>query len=251
MVENPPPPLEPVTEDWERALVVVAHPDDVEFGAAAAVARWTEQGKSVVYCMVTSGEAGIDSLPPEQCREVRIAEQVESARVVGVETVEFLGLPDGGLEFGVALRRAIAGQVRRHRPDILITGNFRETWGGSTPNQADHVAVGRAALHAAQDAGNRWLYPEQLVGPDAVEPWGDVRQVWAAGSPDARHGVDTTATFDRGVASLEAHAAYIEGLGWKDFDAAEFLEGMSRPTGSRLGVTHATTFEVFTMAFGE
>src|SRR4051812_23470206 len=127
----PPSPLEAVDESWDRALVVVAHPDDVEFGAAAAVARWTDQGKSVVYCMVTSGEAGIDGMPPDECRVVRTAEQVESGRVVGVDTVEFLGLPDGVLEYGVALRREIAAVVRRHRPEIVITNNFRESWGGS------------------------------------------------------------------------------------------------------------------------
>ena len=83
--------LEPLPEDWERALCVVAHPDDLEFGAAAAVARWTGQGKEVVYCMVTSGEAGIDGIAPDECRAVREAEQVESARIVGVSDVEFLG----------------------------------------------------------------------------------------------------------------------------------------------------------------
>ncbi|WP_375000054.1 PIG-L deacetylase family protein [Aeromicrobium sp. CTD01-1L150] len=251
MTSQAPEPLAPVAEDWQRALVVVAHPDDVEFGAAAAVARWTDQGKSVVYCMVTSGEAGIDGMHPDEARDVRIAEQIESARIVGVDTVEFLGLPDGTVEFGVPLRRAIAEQIRLHRPDIVITNNFRETWGGSAPNQADHIAVGRAALHAAQDAGNRWIYPEQLVGDAAPTPWGDVQQVWAAASPDGAHGVDITGTFERGVASLEAHHAYIDGLGWENFDAGEFLEGMSRHAGSRLGVTHATTFEVFTLAFGE
>ncbi len=240
-------PLEHVTENWDRALVVVAHPDDVEFGAAAAVARWTDQGKTVVYCMVTSGEAGIDGLPPEECREVRIGEQIESARIVGVDEVEFLGLPDGVVEGGVPLRRVIAEQVRRHRPDVVITLNFRETWGGSTPNQSDHVVVGRAALHAAQDAGNRWIFPEQLSGDDALQPWGGVREVWAASSPDATHGVDTSATFERGVASLEAHRAYIDGLGWEDFDAATFLAGMSHPTGERLGTEHGVGFEVFTL----
>ena len=79
MVLEPPSPLKPVTEDWERALCVVAHPDDLEFGTAAAVARWTRQGKQVVYCMVTSGEAGIDGMPPEESREVREAEEIESA----------------------------------------------------------------------------------------------------------------------------------------------------------------------------
>lgn len=249
MADDAPAPLTPLDEDWERALVVVAHPDDVEFGAAAAVARWTDQGKTVVYCMVTSGEAGIDALPPDECRTVREAEQVESARVVGVDVVEFLGFPDGVVEPTIVLRAAIAEQVRRHRPDVVVTGNHHDTWGGSSPNQADHVAVGRATIHAVQDAGNRWIHREQLT--DGLEPWGDVRQVWVAGSPVAGHGVDTTATFDRGVASLEAHRAYIDGLGWEHFDAAEFLEGMSRPTGSRLGVTHGAAFEVVSMTWGE
>lgn len=243
------PALEHVDEGWERALVVVAHPDDVEFGTAAAVARWTEQGKAVTYVMVTSGEAGIDAMEPEECRRVRMGEEIASAAAVGVDTVEFLGFPDGIVELGLPLRRAIAEQVRRHRPDIVITGNFRETWGGSTPNQADHVAVGRAVLYACADAGNRWIFSEQLL--DGLEPWGDVRQVWAAGSPRSAHGVDTTHTFDRGVASLAEHRAYIDGLGWENFDPAEFLEGMSRPTGSRLGVTHGAAFEVFSMTWGE
>ncbi len=249
MSDVSPTPLQPVEENWDRALVVVAHPDDVEFGAAAAVARWTRQGKTVVYCMVTSGEAGIDALEPDECRRVREAEQIESARVVGVDDVEFLGFPDGVVEFGVPLRAAIAEQIRRHRPDVVITGNHHDTWGGSAPNQADHIAVGRAVIHATQDAGNRWLHREQLAG--GLEPWGDVRTILVAGSPHATHAVDTTDTFTDGVASLEAHRAYIDGLGWEHFDAAEFLEGMSRPTGARLGTTHAAAFERISMTWGE
>ena len=236
-----PGPLQPLDEDWERALVV-------GFGAAAAIAPWTDQGKTVVYCMVTSGEAGIDVLDPERCRLVREAEQVESARIVGVDIVEFLGLPDGVVEYGVPLRAAIAQQVRRHRPDIVITGNHHPTWGGTTPNQPDHIAVGRAVIDAVQDAGNRWIHRDQLG--HGLESWGDTTQVWVAGSPVAGHAVDTTDTFDRGVASLEAHRAYIDGLGWQDFDAAEFLESMSRPTGSRLGTTHAAAFEVIGLTWG-
>ena len=204
-------PLEPLPEDWTRALAVVAHPDDMEFGSAAAVARWTGQGKEVVYCMVTSGEAGIDSMDPEKSRTVREAEEIESARIVGVSDVEFLRQPDGILEYGLPLRREICAVVRKHRPEIVITGNFHEIVGGRMVNQADHIATGRAVVDAVRDAGNRWVFPEQLAA--GVEPWGGVRQIWVGGSDRAQHGVDTTDTFDAGVASLAAHAAYIEGLG--------------------------------------
>ena len=243
-----PPPLEPVDENWQTALCVVAHPDDMEFGAAAAVARWTGQGKRVVYAMVTSGEAGIDAMHPDEARRVREAEQVESARIVGVEEVEFLGLPDGILEYGVELRRAIAAVVRRHRPDVVVTNNFRDTWGGRNLNQADHIATGKATLDAVRDAGNRWVFPEQLT--DGTGPWGGVREVWAASSPQAGHAVDITETFETGVASLVAHRAYIDGLGWADFDPDEFLQSVSRPTGARLGVRHGVSFEVFPMGWG-
>ncbi|WP_181312743.1 PIG-L deacetylase family protein [Nocardioides campestrisoli] len=243
------PELTPLPEDWTRMLCVVAHPDDLEFGAAAAVARWTGQGKQVVYCMVTSGEAGIDALPPQECRAVRETEQVESARIVGVDTVEFLGLPDGVLEYGVELRQAIAAMVRRHQPEIVVTGNFRDTWGGRNLNQADHIATGRAVLDAVRDAGNRWVFHDQVA--QGLQPWGGVREVWAFGSPQAGHAVDTTETFDAGVASLEAHAAYIQGLGWENWDPREFLEGMARSAGGALGVTFAAPFEVFPMGWGD
>jgi LmbE family N-acetylglucosaminyl deacetylase len=233
--------LEPVAEDWQKALAVVAHPDDLEFGTAAAIARWTAQGKEIVYVLLTSGEAGIDGIAPAECGPLREAEQIESARIVGVSAVEFLGQPDGTIEYGVALRRLIAEAVRRHQPEIVITNNFRETWDGDVLlNQQDHMATGRATLDAVRDAANRWIFP------DVGERWAGVRQVWAAGSPLSKHGVDTTETFEVGVDSLRAHKAYIEGLNWPHFDPAEFLEGVSRTAGTRLGTTFATAFEVFT-----
>ncbi|MGW8565443.1 PIG-L deacetylase family protein [Isoptericola sp. NPDC055881] len=241
-------PLRPLDESWTTALAVVAHPDDMEFGAAAAVARWTGQGKRVVYTMVTSGEAGIDGMDPAEARGVREGEQVASARAVGVDDVEFLGFADGVVEYGLPLRRAIAGAVRRHRPEVVITGNYRETFPGGMLNQADHIATGRAVVDAVRDAGNRWVFHDQLEA-EGLEPWGGVRQVWVAGSPDAAHAVDVTATFDAGVASLRAHAAYLDGLGWEHFDPAEFLATMTRAAGPALGVEHATAFEVLRMGW--
>jgi LmbE family N-acetylglucosaminyl deacetylase len=243
------PEFKPLPEDWSRALCIVAHPDDMEFGAAAAVARWTGQGKDVAYCMVTSGEAGIDGMEPEECRKVREAEEVESARIVGVDRVDFLGFPDGVIEYGLPLRAAIARAVRAYRPDIVITGNFEETWGGRILNQADHIATGRAVVDGVRDAGNRWVFHDQLT--DGLEPWGGVTAVWAAGSFDAKHAVDISDTFDLGVESLKAHAAYIDGLGWENFDPREMLEGFARQAGQHLGVTYAVPFRVFPMTWEE
>jgi len=239
-----PEPLQVLPEEWDRALAIVAHPDDMEYGAASAVARWTGQGKTVVYTLVTSGEAGIDGMEPERARQVREAEQVASAAVVGVDVVEFLGGADGMLEYGLPLRRSLSAAIRRHRPDIVITGNFRESFGPGALNQADHIAVGRAVLDAARDAGNRWVFRELLE--QGLEPWNGVKAVLAAGSPQATHGVDVTDTLAKGVESLKAHDAYLSGLG-QQMDPEEFLESFARMTGTRLGCPFAVSFEVFAL----
>lgn len=235
-------PLSPLPEDWQRALAIVAHPDDMEYGAAAAVARWTSQGKTVIYSLVTSGEAGIDGMTPEEAGPLREREQVAAAALVGVDVVEFLGGADGMLEYGLPLRRTLSAAIRRHRPEIVITGNFRDTFGPGVLNQADHIAVGRAALDAARDAGNRWVFRELLE--QGLEPWSGVKAVWAAYSPDAEHGVDVTDHFAAGVASLKAHEAYLAGLG-EQMDPEEFLESFARIAGSRMGCRFAVPFEVF------
>ena len=235
--------VEHVDENWQRGLAIVAHPDDMEFGAAAAVARWTGQGKEIVYALVTSGEAGIDGMDPAEAGPLREQEQRASAEIVGVSQVEFLGLPDGVLEYGVPLRREFSRLIRRHRPDVVITNNFRDSWDpeGTALNMADHINTGRAVLDAARDAGNRWVFREQL--DEGLDRWGGVKQVWTSGSPRAGHAADISATFDTGLRSLEAHAAYLMGL--EGFDPAEFLESAARQSGTNLGVKYATRFEVF------
>jgi LmbE family N-acetylglucosaminyl deacetylase len=235
--------LAPLEEDWSKALAVVAHPDDLEYGAAAAIARWTAQGKTVAYCLVTRGEAGIDTMLPSEAAPLRSDEQVEAARLVGVETVEFLDHRDGVLEYGLGLRRDIARAIRRHRPEIVITQNYRETFGPGALNQADHIATGRAVVDAVRDAGNRWVFPE-LVTEEGLEPWNGARQVWAAGSPAAAHAADITETFAAGVASLQAHEAYLAALPRSAMsEPREFLESIARPAGTGLGTRYAAAFE--------
>jgi LmbE family N-acetylglucosaminyl deacetylase len=147
--------LETMPEDWERLLAIVAHPDDLEYGAASAVARWTRAGKWVGYVVVTNGEAGIDGLRPDEAAPVRVAEQELSAKIVGVDDVAFLGYRDGVVEYSTALRRDLAREIRRFRPDVLLIATYELTYGFApqqrTVNQADHRAVGIAALDAARE----------------------------------------------------------------------------------------------------
>lgn len=222
-------------------MAVVAHPDDIEYGVAGAVARWTAEGKSVAYVLVTSGEAGIDSMSPEKARPVREQEERAGAAIVGVDSVEFLGYPDGTIENGLGLRKDIARAVRTHRPEVLITLNHHPTWGGRSFNMADHRVVGWAVLDAARDAANRWVFSD--LTEEGYEPWNGVRMVCIGASPYPTHAVDVSGYLDKGVASLQAHRAYIEGLGGA-FDARAFLESSAAETGRRLGCEHAVSFEV-------
>jgi len=234
------PGLAPVPEDWSRALAVVAHPDDLEYGAAAAIARWTDQGKWVGYVLATSGEAGIDAIAPDEAARLRQDEERRSAAVVGVDTVEFLAHPDGLVEPSIALRRDLASAIRRHRPEVLVFIHYGERWPGGL-NHADHRAVGIALLDAARDAANRWVFTG--AGGD---PWSGVRFALFGGSPDADHYVDVTGTIDRGVASLREHAVYLDNLadGTVGKDPEPFLRGMAEAAGAECGVAAATTFRL-------
>jgi LmbE family N-acetylglucosaminyl deacetylase len=235
--------MELVPEDWTRALAVVAHPDDLEYGAASAIARWTEQGKDVGYVLVTSGEAGIDSISPDRAAVLRQEEQRRSAAVVGASFVDFLDHSDGLVEASIGLRRDLAAVIRRHRPEVLISINFRD-WPGGSVNHSDHRAVGIALLDAARDAGNRWLFPGA-----GGEPWSGVRFALFGGSPASAHAVDVTASIAKGVESLKAHALYLEALpeGTMGKDPDSFLRSMARHAGQSIGVEAAVTFELISL----
>ena len=232
-----------VPEDWARGLAVVAHPDDLEYGAASAIARWTGQGRWIGYVLATAGEAGIDGMDPAESGPLRMEEERVGAAAVGVDTVEFLGHPDGIVEASLTLRRDIARQIRRFRPEVLILANYADRWSFGGLNMADHRAVGLAAVDAARDAGNRWVFPELL--DEGWEPWSGVRRVFVNESPTAAHWVDVSATIDRGIASLRAHRQYLAGLGegaMSDPDA--FLRGNAARSGGAVGTTYAVAFEV-------
>jgi LmbE family N-acetylglucosaminyl deacetylase len=237
--------LQLMPDDWQRALAVVAHPDDLEYGCSAAIAQWTAAGRDVAYVLASRGEAGIDTLDPAKCGALREREQRASAEAVGVSAVEFLDHRDGVIEYGVPLRRDIAAAIRRHRPELVITLNHRDTWGGVAWNTPDHVAVGRATLDAASDAGNRWIFPELVE--QGLEPWDGVRWVAVAGSATPTHAVEATAGLEAAVRSLLEHRAYIEALTDQDPETyvREFLATTTAAAGERFGGVPAVAFELF------
>jgi LmbE family N-acetylglucosaminyl deacetylase len=218
--------------DPGRVLAIVAHPDDLEYGAAAAVALWTDAGHPVTYTLVTSGEAGIDGIAPGKSGPLREQEEIAGAAIVGVTDVEFLGHRDGMIEYGLPLRRDLAAAIRRHRPDTLLLFNHREGWGfPGSMKSPDHRATGQAALEAMGDAGNRWIFPELLE--QGLEPYAPQRAL-VTGSPQSTHGMDVTDGVDRAVQSLSAHRAYLDGLGEHPMADPEFRRMMAEQTAQRL-----------------
>ena len=202
--------MAPFPADWQRALVVAAHPDDIEYGMAAAVAAWTAVGKEVHYLLATRGEAGMAGVAPAEAGPVREEEERRSAAVVGVTEVEFLDHRDGVLVAGPDLRRDLAAAIRRHRPELVVTGYFGPTWTppGVSPaylNSADHQALGQSVLDAVADAGNEWIFPE------LTEPrWSGVQYIAVQEMTDPPHEVDVADHVETAVASLVEHRRYLE-----------------------------------------
>ena len=191
-------------------LVIVAHPDDVDFGSAGTIARWTDAGIEVRYCIVTDGDAGGSdpSISRADMGRLRRREQTAAASQVGVHDLRFLGYQDGQVEATLGLRKDLARVIRQVKPGRVMCPSpdrFYARLGASHP---DHRAVGSAALDAVYpDARNPFAFPD-LLADEKLEPW-TVGEVWLAASPAADHYVDITDTFDRKVAALSEHASQI------------------------------------------
>ena len=227
---------------FQRVLCVVAHPDDVEYGTASAVAAWTSQGAEVAYLLLTRGEAGMDASPPDATAELRVREQVAGSHAVGVSQVDFLHYPDGVLVYSLEMRRDIARAIRRFRPDAVVVGTWEVEFVAGL-NQADHRVAGLAALDAVRDAGNRWVFPE-LVEVEGLAPWSP-RWLLVSGDSRPTHGVDVTGDpLERGIASLEAHGEYLAGIPGHP-PPRLMLTGITAVQGRRLGVAHAVLFRAF------
>jgi LmbE family N-acetylglucosaminyl deacetylase len=195
------------TAGIERILVVTAHPDDVDFGSAGSVARWTDAGIEVAYCICTSGEAGGFDLtvPRSTMVEIREAEQRAAAKVVGVSDVTFLGYPDGRLESSFDLRRDISREIRRVRPQRVIGQSPERNFQRVYASHPDHLAAGEATMAAVYpDARNPFAHPELLE--EGLEPWA-VAEMYLAAAGGTDVVVDITDTFERKIDALKCHVS--------------------------------------------
>lgn len=237
---------EPMTVDdgstvVERILVVTAHPDDVDFGAAGSVAVWTSQGIEVSYCIVTDGDAGGSdhSITRVEMAAIRREEQLLAARVVGVTDVTFLGFADGRVTASLELRAAISRVIRLVRPDRVVTQSPDRNWARIYASHPDHLATGEATACAVYpDARNPFAFPELLE--EGLEPH-TVPELWLMATERSNRVVDTTDVYARKLEALKSHASQVGDGDHLD----ELLRGWMGGTALAAGLPEGRLAEAF------
>jgi LmbE family N-acetylglucosaminyl deacetylase len=219
----------------------MAHPDDVDFGAAGTVARWTDEGWDVRYVIVTSGQKGgrDPSGDPAEYGALREAEQREAAAAVGVTDVRFLGHVDAELVDSPELRRDVAREFRRARPHRLLTMDAGLVLSDTFVNHPDHRVVGTVALDTTVTGGTTGAIFPELVLEEGLHPWDGLTEVWIAGPAGGETVVDVTATVERKWAALEAHASQLA-----EFDVRGVLGPRLAEIGRPHGYAYAESFRV-------
>ena len=228
--------------EFSRAMVVVAHADDAEWGCSGTVARWCAEGWDVAYVICTDGSKGSDdpAMTSADLATIREDEQREAARVLGLSQVFFLGFPDAYLVSTLQLRKDISRAIRIHRPDVLVCMNpVRNLDGGGYIDHPDHFASGDAAMGAVYPAArDRLTFPE-LLNEEGLEPH-NVREVWVMGRTEPDHVVDVTDHIETAVAALQAHRSQVD-----PESADRYLKEWRRRDGKRIGVEYAEVFKRF------
>ncbi len=223
-------------------LLIAAHPDDIEFGAAGTAAAWTDAGIDVSYCVVTDGDAGgyDGTIDRAEMRSIRRAEQTAAAKHAGVDDVRFLGYPDGRVEATLELRRDLARVIRQVRPQRVLCPSPERNYVRIGPSHPDHRAVGSASLDAVYpDARNPFAFPE-LLRDEGLAAW-TVSEVWLMGGPSPSHYVDMTDTFPRKIAALRAHESQTS-----HFDGLEdFVRNWLSRSAAQAGLAEGRLAEAF------
>jgi LmbE family N-acetylglucosaminyl deacetylase len=223
----------------ERALVVISHPDDGEFGAGPTIAHLTAAGVRVDYVVTTDGSKGTEDpdVTPEELSSTRMAEQRAAADILGVAEIVHLDYPDGYLEPSLDLRRDIVRQIRRFRPDLVITQNpTRRLDHNPFIGHPDHLATGEATLAAVYPAARDHLNFPELWRDERLEPW-KVRQVLLTGVEEPNLWIDVADTFETGLESILAHASQV-----KREDVEERMRERARIIGEPQGIGLAQAF---------
>ena len=191
----------------KRVLVVMAHPDDCDFGAGGTIAHWTSLGIEVSYCIITNGDQGGEEsgIPVEEMAKVRQQEQRDAGKAVGVSQITYLNYRDGWLMPSIELRKEIVKAIRIAKPDRMVVQSPERNWERIYSSHPDHLAAGETAIQAVYpDARNPFAFPDLKAA--GLEPW-RVREVWITGSPTPNHFVDITETFPKKMAALRAHVS--------------------------------------------
>ena len=198
----------PETDDAASILVVVAHPDDCDFGCAGSTARWTSEGREVTYCIITDGQAGGSdrSISRVEMARIRREEQANAAAAVGVSEIAFLGYDDGRLTSTIELRRDISRVIRQRKPERVVTQSPERNYGRIFASHPDHLAAGEAALSAVYpDSRNPFAHME-LLEKEGLEPH-VVKEVYLMAMQQGDVVVDITDTIERKLDALRCHAS--------------------------------------------
>lgn len=226
-----------------RALVVAAHPDDIEFGCAGTTTAWVDDGWDVRYVIVTSGQRGVQdaNANPDDVAAIREKESREAARICGVEDVTFLRYMDSEVIGAdpLALRRDLSREFRRHRPHRMVTLDPNQLPTDRFVNHPDHRTVATAALDITVTGGTTGAIFPELAVEEALPPWRELEEVWITGPAGGAVAVDVTSTLDRKIAALRAHASQIG-----DWDVGRFVAERLKAAGEPHGFAYAETFRV-------
>lgn len=231
----------------ESAMAIVAHPDDIEFSCAGTLARWAKGGSRVSYVLCTSGEVGISEsgMTKKRAAKIREAEQRKAAEIAGAQEVVFLREPDGLLQPTLDLRKKLVREIRRFRPEVVITGDPTIVWTGNEYiNHPDHRAAASAALDATfPAAGQPNLFDElKKEGFTAHKP----RKVFVTTWTDGDIFVSIDETIDTKIEALRAHASQM-----KDRDPEPRIREWASSQAKRIEATYVETFRVITLVKDE
>jgi LmbE family N-acetylglucosaminyl deacetylase len=229
--------------EHRRALVISAHPDDIEFGAGGTISRWVDEGWDVRYVIATSGQRGVQDARQdfEAFGRLREEEARAAAKVCGVTDVTFLAYMDSEVVYSRGLQRDLSREFRRHRPHRLLTMSPEQVLSDTFINHPDHRTVAQAALDMVLTGGTTAaIFPELELDED-LPPWRELEDIWLFGAGAGSEVVDITPYFERKIAALEAHASQLAQI---QGDFRELLARRLRAVGAPHGFTYAESFRV-------